>query len=190
MIKSATITVRPGNSNDCLFVADALVKAYQKQLPKIDEKKLEKAIMCALQPQHVCIAENDGRVVGVLASTQGNKRALQLDRNEVIKWFGILRGPVIYKRLIRIFEKPLCNKDTICLIDFVYGESDKVCHELIEYVLKQAYGEAYLAVIPDTDARIIRILKHSKFYEVSREEKYMKSQKRMNQYIYLRRDIK
>ncbi|OCN05273.1 hypothetical protein A4S06_09200 [Erysipelotrichaceae bacterium MTC7] len=189
MIKTATITVRPGNSHDCEYVATALVRAYQKQLPKLDEAKLKKAIMCALQPKHVCIAENEGKVVGVLASTQGDTRALKLDRGELIKWFGIFRGPALYKKLVRIFEKQLCNKDTISLIDFVQGESDKVCHELVEYVLAQAYGEAYLAVVPDTDARIIRILKNCKFYEVSREDKYMKSQKRMNQYIYLRRDM-
>lgn len=172
--------------------ASVFVDGYYKDLSFFtkDREKLETAFKNAICTDVFYLAEMDGKIVGILACASNRQRAMHLDKTNMKKSLGFIKGNLAYYMLNKEFNTPLDYPDDTTYIECVAtSESARgkgVCTELFRNVMEKLPYRQFILEVADTNHNAYRLYKKLGFSEFMRKnEKYPKL-KGLNQRIYLK----
>ncbi|WP_240310282.1 GNAT family N-acetyltransferase [Listeria goaensis] len=159
-----------------------------------DKKKLAKAFSHAFQLDVFHLAIIDQEIAGMTALNDGSKPTLILDKKELRKHLGFIRGSIAFKVLKYEFEEkqyPFPSEVGLGYIEFVATSENYrhmgVASTLIQSLLETARFTSYALEVADTNSHAVRLYQKLGFKEFMRVEMKHKKRSGVNYLIYMKR---
>lgn len=152
------------------------VEAYYDELKSLSKskEKLEQAFISAFQRDFFYIAELNGEIVGILACTTNQKRAIVVNKSSFQKSFGFMKGLLYYFFLKSIFNKELSYSPEVGYIECVAtakaARGKGVATALLNHVLINLPINHYLLEMVDTNEIAMKVYKKAGFQETNRQK--------------------
>ncbi|MGO2852390.1 MAG: GNAT family N-acetyltransferase [Tetragenococcus koreensis] len=160
-------------------IAAVFVDGYKKELAFLsaNQEKLIEAFEKMLCPEVFYFATLKDEIVGILACSNNQNRALTIDETVLANSFGDEKGKTIYQYIKDDFNKRLPYSDDTgyieCVATVTKARGRGVSTALINDVLKTENYNRYVLEVTDTNAIAYRLYKKLGFVEFKREkEKY------------------
>lgn len=144
-------------------------------------------------PKAFFVALADGEVVGIAACTNGKDPSIRLNKKELCKHLGYIRGTLAFTMLRRELQDhpypfPL-DKDTGS-IEFVATASkyrgEGVAFELIRHIFLDAAYNAYVLEVADTNGNAVKLYEKLGFTEIHRVKQKHPKQSGINFLVYMK----
>ncbi|WP_244169912.1 MULTISPECIES: GNAT family N-acetyltransferase [Listeria] len=159
-----------------------------------DKKKLAKAFSHAFQLDVFHLAIIDQEIAGMTALNDGSKPTLILDKKELRKHLGFIRGSIAFKVLKYEFEEkqyPFPSEVGLGYIEFVATSENYrhmgVASTLIQSLLETARFTSYALEVADTNSHAVMLYQKLGFKEFMRVEMKHKKRSGVNYLIYMKR---
>ena len=143
--------------------AIVFVDSYYDELRVLskDREQLVKIFKNAFVKEAFYVALMDGEVAGILACSNNRMRALHLEKDDVIRHLGTIKGNFIYMFFDKEFHTPLSYNDSTAYIEAVathlQARGKGVATRLVEHVLKKLPYTEYRLTVKDTNKGAISI---------------------------------
>ncbi|WP_255377277.1 MULTISPECIES: GNAT family N-acetyltransferase [unclassified Listeria] len=159
-----------------------------------DKKKLAKAFSHAFQLDVFHLAIIDQEIAGMTALNDGSKPTLILDKKELRKHLGFIRGSIAFRVLKYEFEEkqyPFPSEVGLGYIEFVATSENYrhmgVASTLIQSLLETARFTSYALEVADTNSHAVRLYQKLGFKEFMRVEMKHKKHSGVNYLLYMKR---
>ncbi len=186
------IIVRKANEVDRESIALCISEAFEKDFSVLckDTITTAKAISSGIVINKFYVAEIDNNVVGVLAISNCNGRAVITDSSSYKKYFGFIKGIIAKMVLKEEFESKLDYPVTTGYIEFVSVKKDYrrkgVATTLIKESLKLSSYDDYVLDVTDINISAINCYNNLGFEEYKRVKEKHGKQKGFNEKIYMK----
>lgn len=139
------------------------------------------------------VAEAEGQIVGIAALNDGTKQTVHLDKKELQKHLGWIKGTITYKVLKKEFEDkdyPFDFKSGMGYVEFVGTASNYrgrgVASAIIEHFFAIPGYNEYVLEVADTNKNAVMLYEKLGFTEFMRIEMKNKKQSGVNNLVYMR----
>lgn len=193
-MESYEIRVRPmrGFKEDVSReVAAVFVNGYEKDLAFLSNNR--ERLIDAFQKM-LCIdvfyfATLEGDIVGILACSNNQNRALTIDKTILREYFGYVKGSMAYHFMKDEFNKKLPYQDDTgyieCVATTVKARGKGVSTALMNYVLENEVYHRYTLEVVDTNEVACRLYKKLGFTEFERKKESFSKMKGFKHRIYM-----
>lgn len=157
-------------------VAQVFVDAYYDYLTFLskDKHKLSEAFEHAFVSDVFFVALSQEKVVGILACSNNKNRALHIQKKELRKHFGFLKGTISHSFMKKNFHTPLNYSDDTTYIESVATSTQArgkgVATLLMDYVYNQLPYTDYILEVVDTNTNAIRLYEKLDYCEFERKK--------------------
>ncbi|RNA67638.1 GNAT family N-acetyltransferase [Alteribacter keqinensis] len=172
--------------------AAVFIDGYYKDLSFFskDRTTLQKAIRHAFCEDVYYLAEWEGEVVGILACSTNQSRAMKVNKREIVDALGFLKGSFAYSMLSRELHPPLHYPDDTGYIECVATTSESrgkgVASALVNHVIDHLHFSTYILEVVDTNTNAHRLYKKLGFTEYKRKKERFGKMKGFRERIYMR----
>ncbi|MCI9293524.1 MAG: GNAT family N-acetyltransferase [Erysipelotrichaceae bacterium] len=186
------IIVRKAKNGDREDIALCIAEAFEKDFSILckDIVTTARAISSGIVIDKFFVAELDGKIVGVLAISNCNGRAVITDRSSYKKYFGFFKGVIAKLVLKEEFESKLDYPITTGYIEFVSVKKEYkrkgIATTLIKESLKLSDFNDYVLDVTDINTSAINCYNNLGFKEFKRMKEKHGKQKGFNEKIYMR----
>lgn len=155
-----------------------------------DKEKLIRAFEHMFNLNVFYLGVIDGEIVGMISCTNHREPSVQVDKAEMVKYLGFIKGNIAYMALARYFEKsPYKTGESIASVEFVVSKSNYkrkgVAKSIMECIFKIPRYKSYVLEVADTNESAIRLYENLGFKEFARvKEKYSK-RTGINCFVYM-----
>ncbi|MBS4539467.1 GNAT family N-acetyltransferase [Clostridium sp. D2Q-11] len=193
-MKSYEIRVRPMREfkeDVSREIATVFVDGYEKDLAFLsnNQEKLIEAFQKMICPDVFYFATLEGDIVGILACSNNQNRALTIDKTILRHSFGYVKGSMAYHFMKDEFNKKLyCQDDTAyieCVATTVKARGRGVSTALMRYVLENENYNRYILEVTDTNEVAHRLYKKLGFTEFERKKERFSKLKGFKNRIYM-----
>ncbi|MGP4039575.1 GNAT family N-acetyltransferase [Gracilibacillus sp. D59] len=193
-MKSYEIRVRPtrGFKRDVSReVAAVFVDGYEKDLAFLstNREKLVEAFQKMICPDVFYFATLEGEIVGILACSNNQNRALTIDKTILRNSFGYVKGSMAYYFMKDEFNKKLSYLDDTgyieCVATAVKARGKGISTALMSYVLENEDYHRYILEVVDTNKVAYRLYKKLGFTEFKRKKETFSKMKGFKHRIYM-----
>lgn len=193
-MKSYEIRVRPMrefNRDVSREVAAVFVDGYEKELSSLsnNREKLIEAFQKMICPDVFYFATLEGEIVGIVACSNNQNRALTIDKTILINYFGYVKGTIGYHFMKDEFNKKLSSQNDAgyieCVATTVNARGKGVATALMRYVLENEVYQRYTLYVVDTNEGAYRIYTKLGFTEFKRKKESFSKMKDFNHKIYM-----
>ncbi|WP_062049153.1 GNAT family N-acetyltransferase [Bacillus sp. JCM 19034] len=193
-MKSYEIRVRPmrGFKGDVRReVAAVFVDGYREDLAFLsnNQEKLIEAFQKMICPYVFYFATLEGDIVGILACSNNQNRALTIDKTILRNSFGYVKGNLAYHFMKDEFNKKLPYQDDTgyieCVATTVKARGKGVSTALMNYVLENEDYRHYILEVVDTNKVAYRLYKKLGFTEFERKKESFSRMKGFEYRIYM-----
>lgn len=159
-----------------------------------DREALKKAFAHMFNPEVFYVALCDDRVVGIAACTYGKTLSVRLDKKELKKHLGSVKGGIAYTVLKKEFEEkpyPFPVSDNMGLIEFV-ATSPKyrgkgVASAMFRYFFETTFYTEYVLEAADTNTNAVRLYEKLGFFEFMRVKQKNSKRSGVNNLLYMKK---
>jgi len=186
------INVKKASESNRNDIALCIAEGFEKDFNVLckDTKKVANAISSGIQTEKFYVAEADNKIVGVLAISDKNGRAVLTDKSAYIKEFGFLKGNLAKLVLKEEFEQPLDYPETTGYLEFVAVRNDYkrkgVATAMIKSSMILAGYNEYVLDVTDVNESAIKLYTKIGFKEFKRIKEKHGKQKGFNEKIYMK----
>jgi len=186
------IIVRKAKDDEREDIALCISEAFEKDFLILckDNVTTAKAISSGIIIDKFYVAEFNGKIVGVLAISNCNGRAVLTDGSAYKKYFGFIKGIIAKMVLKKEFESRLDYPITTGYIEFVSVKKDYrrkgIATTLIKESLKLSNYNGYVLDVTDINTSAIKCYNNLGFEEFNRIKEKHGKQKGFNEKIYMR----
>lgn len=159
-----------------------------------DKDKLTKAFRHAFQLDVFHLAIIDQEIAGMTALNDGSKPTLLLEKKELSKHLGFIRGSIAFKVLKHEFEEkqyPFPLRPGLGCIEFVATSENYrhmgVASTLIKSLLETPHFTSYALEVADTNSQAVKLYQKLGFEEFMRVEMKHKKRSGVNYLLYMER---
>ena len=190
------INIRQANENDRSDIALCIAEGFKKDFDVLckNTHTVATAINTGIQISKFYVAESQNKVVGVVAISDCNGRAVVTDISSYKKNFGFIKGNIANLVLKEEFESPLDYPPTTGYIEFVAVRNTHQRKGIATFMLKesmtQSSYEDYVLDVTDINTAAIRCYSALGFKEFKRVEEKHSKQKGFSAKIYMRYKMK
>lgn len=186
------ILIRTAKETDRMEIAKVIAYAFEKDFSSLmnDMNKVAMALEPGIDMSRFFVTVLENHIIGVIACSDCNGRAMSVSKKAFKKYFGLLRGMIANMFMAPEFSGLLPYPSSTGYIEFVAvakevrnkGIAAAMLKEIIEHI---NYSEYMLDV---TDVNVAAQTCYSKFgfVEVKREKVSHAKQKGFNEKIYMR----
>lgn len=186
------INIRNANENDRRNIALCIAEGFKKDFDVLckNTHTVATAISTGIQISKFYVAESENEVVGVMAISDCNGRAVATDITSYKKNFGFIKGNIANLVLKEEFESSLDYPPTTGYIEFVavrntHQRRGVATSMLKESMLQSSYKE-YVLDVTDVNTAAIRCYSTLGFKEFKRIKEKHSKQKGFSAKIYMR----
>ncbi len=186
------IIVRKAKNIERESIALCIAEAFEKDFSVLskDIVTTAKAISSGIVIDKFYVAELNNKIVGVLAISNCNGRAVILDSSSYKKYFGFIKGIIAKIVLKEEFQSKLNYPVTTGYIEFVSVRKDYrrkgVATTLIKESLKLSSYIDYVLDVTDINISAINCYNNLGFEEYKRVKEKHSKQKGFNEKIYMK----
>lgn len=186
------ILVRKAKDGDRKDIALCISEAFEKDFSVLckDIDTTAKAISSGIVIDKFYVAEVNNTIVGVLAISNCNGRAVITDSSSYKKYFGFIKGIIAKLVLKEEFESKLNYPITTGYIEFVSVKKDYrrkgIATTLIKESLKLSNYNDYVLDVTDINTSAINCYNNIGFVEFKRIKEKHSKQKGFNEKIYMK----
>ncbi|MCM3760353.1 GNAT family N-acetyltransferase [Alkalihalobacillus oceani] len=193
-MESYEIRVRPmrGVKEDVSReVAAVFVNGYEKDLAFLsnNRERLIEAFQKMICTDVFYFAILEGDIVGILACSNNQKRALTIDKSILREYFGFVKGSMAYHFMKDEFNKKLPYQDDTayieCVATTVKARGKGISTALMNYVLETENYHRYTLEVVDTNEVACRLYKKLGFTEFERKKESFSKLKGFTHRIYM-----
>lgn len=190
------INIRQANENDRSDIALCIAEGFKKDFDVLckNTHTVATAINTGIQISKFYVAESQNKVVGVVAISDCNGRAVVTDISSYKKNFGFIKGNIANLVLKEEFESSLDYPPTTGYIEFVAVRNTHQRKGIATFMLKesmtQSSYEDYVLDVTDVNTAAIRCYSALGFKEFKRVEEKHSKQKGFSAKIYMRYKMK
>ncbi|MCI9128271.1 MAG: GNAT family N-acetyltransferase [Eubacterium sp.] len=190
------INIRQANENDRNDIALCIAEGFKKDFDVLckNTHTVATAINTGIQISKFYVAESQNKVVGVVAISDCNGRAVVTDISSYKKNFGFIKGNIANLVLKEEFESSLDYPPTTGYIEFVAVRNTHQRKGIATFMLKesmtQSSYEDYVLDVTDVNTAAIRCYSALGFKEFKRVEEKHSKQKGFSAKIYMRYKMK
>ncbi|QQK74877.1 N-acetyltransferase [Salicibibacter cibarius] len=193
-MKSYEIKVRPMRrfKRDVSREAAAVfVDGYEKDLAFLSKnrEKLIEAFQKMICPDVFYFATLDDEIVGILACSNNQSRALTIDKTILRHSFGYVKGSIAYHFMKGEFNKKLSYQDDTgyieCVATAVKARGKGISTALMRYVLENEDYHHYILEVVDTNEVAYRLYKKLGFKAFKRKKERFSKMKGFKYRIYM-----
>lgn len=172
-------------------IAKVFVNGYEKDLALLsnNRERLVEAFSKMICPDVFYVATLDGEIVGILACSNNQQRALTIDKSILREYFGYLKGSMVYHFMKDEFNNRLSYPDDTgyieCVATTVKARGKGVSTSLMNYVLKNEAYRRYVLEVTDTNEGAFRLYKKLGFTEFERKKESFSWLKGFTYRIYM-----
>ncbi len=186
------INIRQANESDRSNIAFCIAEGFKKDFDVLckNTHTVATAISTGIQISKFYVAESENEVVGVVAISDCNGRAITTSITSYKKNFGFIKGNIANLVLKEEFESVLDYPPTTGYIEFVavqntYQRRGVATSMLKEIMLQSSYKE-YVLDVTDVNTAAIRCYSTLGFKEFKRVKEKHSKQKGFSAKIYMR----
>lgn len=157
-----------------------------------DKAKLKRAFAHMFNLDVFYVAMEAKTVTGIAVLNNGMQPTIKLNKKELQKHIGFIRGGIAYKVLTREFvekQYPFILKEREASVEFVTTaeayRSKGVASTLMKYFIEQPQFDNYVLEVADTNENALKLYEKLGFREFMRIEEKHKKQSGLNFYIYM-----
>lgn len=171
--------------------AAVFVEGYYKELSFLskDHGKLIEAFGPMMCPDVFYLAALDQEIVGILACSNNQQRALTVDQELLTRSFGFLKGNISYRFMKGEFNKKLPYPDDTgyieCVATAVKARGKGVSTALFHYVMETAPYQRYILEVADTNEVAYRLYTKLGFSELERKKEKLAMITGLKERIYM-----
>ncbi|MDO5564910.1 MAG: GNAT family N-acetyltransferase [Eubacteriales bacterium] len=186
------MTVRKAKETDRMDIALCISEAFEKDFSVLckDPSIVAKAINSGIIIDKFYVAELDNEIVGVIAISNCNGRAVITDSSSYKKYFGFVKGLIAKMVLKEEFETPIDYPSTTGYIEFVSVRKSHrrkgIATTLINESLKLSEYSEYVLDVTDINTSAINCYSNFGFEEFNRIKEKHSKQKGFNEKIYMK----
>lgn len=172
-------------------VAAVFVDGYEKDLTFLsnNREKLIEAFQKMICQDVFYFATLEGEIVGILACSNNQKRAVTIDKALLRKSFGLITGSIAYHFMKDEFNKKLPYQDDTgyieCVATSIKARGKGVSTALMSYVLENEDYHRYILEVVDTNKIAYRLYKKLGFTEFKRKKESFSKMKGFKHRIYM-----
>jgi ribosomal protein S18 acetylase RimI-like enzyme len=162
-----------------------------------DTDRLARALAHMFDLSKFWVAAEDGKIAAMTACTDGVKPPIHLDKAELRRHLGLIRGSFAYSMLKTHLQEhgyPFTLAPRTGSIEFVATAPEfrgkGVAFALIEHVMQACGCAEYVLEVADTNAAAVRLYERLGFNEFRRVPEKHPKQSGLNFYVYLKREMK
>jgi ribosomal protein S18 acetylase RimI-like enzyme len=173
-------------------VAGVFVEGYYNLLSSLckDKNKLINAFENAVNENVFYIALDGDKPVGITACANNKGRALHLDKNNLKKNLGFIKGSMAYSFMKNEFNTPLAYPTNTAYIECVAtipeARGKGVATEMMKYILNEQLYDEYILEVADTNHTAKKIYEKLGFKEFERKKEKFAKIKGVNYRIYMK----
>jgi len=173
-------------------VAAIFVEGYEKDLAFLSKnrEKLIEAFQKMICSDVFYFATLEGEIVGILACSNNQKRALTIDQTILRNFFGYVKGSIAYHFMKDEFNYQLSYQDGTGYIESiatgVKARGKGVSTALMNYVLENEDYHRYILEVVDTNEAAYRLYKKLGFIEFERKKERFSKMKGFKHRIYMK----
>lgn len=191
---TSEIQIQPMTAFDTdvrLQAAAVFVDGYYKELSFLsqDRAKLAEAWLIMMRPSVFYVAVMGGEIVGILACSDKNNRALNINRHIMREYFGFLKGTIAYHFMKDEFNKPVpYPADTAyieCVATAAKARRRGVSTALFRHVIAHAPHERFVLDVTDVNAGACHLYEKLGFTEMGRAREPFGRIKGFKERIYM-----
>ncbi|PID82579.1 MAG: hypothetical protein CSB16_00390 [Clostridiales bacterium] len=185
--------IRQAEKFDRREVVDCILDAFQKDFSKfisaVGREKVQGFLEDSLRMECFYVIESEQDIVGVLALSNIQGRAMHKARKVAQNYFGNLFGLIIYMTHFREFEINYCNSKHTACVEFVAVRQNVqgrgLASLLIKEVISQTSYKNYLLDVVDTNISAIACYRKLGFVEIKRKKVRFGKQKGFKEKIFM-----
>ncbi|AXF57427.1 GNAT family N-acetyltransferase [Salicibibacter kimchii] len=172
-------------------VSAVFVDGYEKDLAFLsnNREKLIEAFQKMICPDVFYFATLEGDIVGILACSNNQNRALTIDKTILRNSFGYVKGSMAFHFMKDEFNKKLSYQDDTgyieCVATTVKARGKGVSTALMSYVLENEDYHRYILEVVDTNEVAYRLYKKLGFTEFERKKEGFSKMKGFEHRIYM-----
>lgn len=186
------INIRQATEDDRSDIALCIAEGFKKDFDVLckNTHTVATAISTGIQISKFYVTESENEIVGVMAISDCNGRAVATDIASYKKNFGFIKGNIANLVLKEEFESPLDYPPTTGYIEFVavrntYQRKGIATTMLKESIIQSFYGD-YVLDVTDVNTAAIRCYSALGFKEFKRIKEKHSKQKGFSAKIYMR----
>lgn len=171
--------------------ATVFVDGYGKDLAFLsnDRESLVRAFGQMICADVFYLAVLDHEIVGILACSNNQKRAMTIDQDILRKSFGYVKGSIAYQFMKNEFNNKLPYRDDTgyieCVATAVKARGKGVSTALFHYVMENAPYQRYILEVVDTNEKAYRLYKNLGFLELERKKERFSKIKGFKERVYM-----
>lgn len=172
-------------------VAAVFVDGYERELAFLsnNREKLIAAFQKMIRPDVFYVAALDGEIVGILACSHNQCRALAFDQAILRQSFGYVKGSIAYYLMKNEFLAPLPYYDDTgyieCVATKVKARGRGISTALMRYVLATGHYNRYVLEVTDANEVAQHIYRKFGFTEFNRKKERFAKLKGFEYRIYM-----
>lgn len=170
-------------------ILDAFEKDFSEFIKNVGIEKVKKFLEDCLRVNCFYLIENEHGVIGVLALSDKNERAMSQTKIKAKKHFGFFIGWLLYMANFRDFEINHCDSENTAFIEFVAVKQDfqkkGFASLLIKNVISETSYKTYLLDVMDKNLAAINCYIKLGFAESKREKVRFSKQKGFKEKIFM-----
>lgn len=158
-----------------------------------DKTKLTNAFSHMFNPGVFYIACLNGEICGMAACNDGKMKSVQLEKKELKKHLGFVRGTIAYAILKHEFEEkqyPFPIEPDMGCIEFVATSPEYrgkgVASEIITHIFKTTSYTNYVLEVADTNLNAVNLYTKLGFQEFKRVEEKHSNKSGINYLVYMK----
>lgn len=151
------------------------VDSYYQKLSFLstETEKLIDVLEHSFVPEQYYAGLMDETVVGIIACSTGTSRSHRFDRKQFVKYLGLLRGLLGYRRLWETLQKPLDLASHQCYIESVATDTafrgKGIATMIQEYLLRELPYKEYLLEVEQSNKAAVKLYQRLGFTVIPKE---------------------
>lgn len=186
------LIIRKAEESDRSDLAACIAEGFEKDFSILckDTKRVADGIKRGIHIDMFYVAQQNGEIIGVLAITDCNGRAVMTDGESYRKYFGFIKGMIAKKVLREEFEAPLKYPADTGYLEFVCvrkkARKRGVASIMIKESMKMSSYREYVLDVTDANEPAIQCYEKIGFQEFERVEEKHSKQKGYHAKIYMK----
>ena len=187
-----SLLIRKAREADRMEISKVIAYAFEKDFSSLinDMDKVSSVLESGINIKRFFVAETEKRIIGVIACSDCNSRAMTLSKKSLKKHLGFIRGILANLFMLPEFSAPLLYPNSAGYIEFVAVTKDArnrgVAGAMLKVVVEQTNYTEYILDVTDINAAAQACYIKFGFTEIKREKVKHEKQKGFSEKIYMR----